>query len=136
MTPDGQYIYAVDFDGTLITGNNWPDVEGEPNKNLFNILKRERMNGNKVILWTNRTDHPEKDSYPLQAAIEFCRENGLEFDAVNENLPEIIKAYGTDSRKISADKYIDDKAIDPLSINLKTFDEFGISLSIESLVSN
>ena len=40
-----------------------------------------------------------------------CRENGLEFDAVNDDLPEVIELYGTNSRKITADFYIDDKAI-------------------------
>ena len=136
MTPDGRYIIAVDFDGTLISGNKWPDVEGEPNKQLINILIRERQRGNKVILWTNRTDKPEKEEYPLKAAIDFCKAAGLEFDAVNENLPEIIAAYGSDSRKVSADKYIDDKALDPELINLRLFEEFGIPLKTGSLVVN
>lgn len=136
MTPDGRYIIAVDFDGTLISGNKWPDVEGEPNKQLINILIRERQRGNKVILWTNRTDKPEKEEYPLKAAVDFCKAAGLEFDAVNENLPEIIAAYGSDSRKVSADKYIDDKALDPELINLGLFEEFGIPLKTGSLVVN
>jgi hypothetical protein len=136
MTPDGRYIIAVDFDGTLISGNKWPDVEGEPNKQLINVLIRERQKGNKVILWTNRTDKPEKEEYPLKAAIDFCKAAGLEFDAVNENLPEIIAAYGSDSRKVSADKYIDDKALDPELINLGLFEEFGIPLKTGSLVVN
>lgn len=136
MTPDGKYIIAVDFDGTLITGNTWPDVAGEPNISLINILIRERQRGNKVILWTNRTDKPEQDSYPLRAAVDYCKAAGLEFDAVNENLPEIIKAYGSDSRKVSADKYIDDKALNPEMINLGFFDMFGIPLETESFVVN
>ena len=136
MTPDGKYIIAVDFDGTLIEDNKWPDVNGKPNQHLFNILIHERRRGNKVILWTNRTDIPEKDEYPLKAAIEFCKEVGLEFDAVNENLPEIIEAYGSNSRKISADKYIDDKALNPIHINLGFYDNFAIPLETESLVVN
>ena len=136
MTPDGRYIYAVDFDGTLITGNKWPDVDGEPNLHLINILIRERQKGNKVILWTNRTDIPEQEEYPLKATIDFCRAAGLEFDAVNENLPEIVEAYGSDSRKVSADKYIDDKALDPELINLKMYDEFDIPLSTKSFLTN
>ena len=136
MTPDGRYIFAVDFDGTLIKGNKWPDVDGEPNINLINVLIRERQQGNKVILWTNRTDKPEKDEYPLRAAVDYCKAAGLEFDAVNENLPEIVTAYGSDSRKVSADRYIDDKALDPELINLKLFDEFGIPLKTSSFVSN
>ena len=136
MTPDGKYIIAVDFDGTLITGNTWPDVTGEPNIPLFRFLIRERQKGNKVILWTNRTDSPKEEKYPLRAAVEFCKEAGLEFDAVNENLPEIIRAYGTDSRKVSADKYIDDKALNPEHINLGLFYELEIPIDTNSFVTS
>ena len=34
---------------------------------------------------------------------------GIVFDAVNEPLPEQIKRWGNDTRKIYADYYIDDK---------------------------
>lgn len=40
----------------------------------------------------------------------------LEFDAVNENLPEIIERYGSDGRKIYADVYIDDKSCFPWEV--------------------
>lgn len=42
-------------------------------------------------------------------AIEWCHGYGLKFDAINENLPEIIEYYGGESRKIFADVYIDDR---------------------------
>lgn len=106
MTRDGKMIYAVDFDGTLSLGR-WPEV-GEPNKPLFEFLIREQAAGAKVILWTNRSGGL------LMGAIEYCRHRGLEFDAVNENLPEIVELYESDSRKISADCYIDDKALNPM----------------------
>ena len=38
---------------------------------------------------------------------------GLEFDAVNENLPEINELFGGDCRKIYADVYLDDKSARP-----------------------
>lgn len=136
MTPDGNWIIAVDFDGTLITGNTWPDVCGEPNRKLISYLIGQKNKGNKIILWTNRTDVPEKESYPLRDAVEFCRAAGLEFDAVNENLPEMIQAYGSDSRKVSADTYIDDKAFNPDYVNLVMYEEFGIPLSTKSFVVN
>ena len=47
----------------------------------------------------------------LQEAVEWCRQHGLEFDAVNENLPETVEWYGTDCRKVFADVYIDGKAV-------------------------
>ena len=98
-------IYAVDFDGTLCE-NAWPDI-GKPNHSLISTLKKAREKGDKVILWTCRT------ADRLDDAIVWCKEQGLEFDAVNENLPEIIGQFGTESRKVFADIYIDDKAINP-----------------------
>ena len=95
-------IYAVDFDGTLSMGE-WPAV-GPVNRRLCDYLLRRQMLGDKVILWTCRAGKPLKD------AVDFCRDNGLIFDAVNDNLPEIVEQYGSNSRKITCDVYIDDRA--------------------------
>ena len=48
--------------------------------------------------------------------MEWCRKWELEFDAVNENLPEIIERYESDGRKIDADVYIDDKSCFPWEV--------------------
>jgi len=96
-------VYAVDFDGTLCV-EKWPDI-GEPNTALIEFLKFVRQEGGKVILWTCREGHL------LAAALLWCKARGLEFDAVNDNLPERIAQYGNNCRKVSADVYIDDKAI-------------------------
>ena len=40
-----------------------------------------------------------------------CKAQGIEYDAVNEPLPEQISTWGNDTRKIWADVYIDDRAI-------------------------
>ena len=66
-----------------------------------------KRNGNKLILWTCRAGEA------LSNAVEWCREQNLEFDAVNDNLPEIIEFYGHNSRKISCDYYIDDRMLLP-----------------------
>lgn len=97
-------IYAVDFDGTLCE-RVYPGI-GSPNIFLINHLIKRKLQGNKIILWTCRTG---KD---LEDAVSWCKDYGLEFDEVNKNLPEIIEAHnGNDHRKIFADVYIDDKAI-------------------------
>ncbi len=54
-------------------------------------------------MWTSRA------GADLENAVEWCRLQGLVFDAVNEPLPEQIKRWGNDTRKIYADYYIDDK---------------------------
>lgn len=96
-------IYAVDFDGTLCE-SVFPGI-GNPNTELINHLVKRRKQGNKIILWTCRVGER------LQEAVEWCKGYGLEFDAVNENLPEMIERLGSDRRKIFADVYIDDKAV-------------------------
>ena len=110
---------AVDFDGTLCQ-YAFPEI-GEQTvlqKKLIEILIKLRTNGNKLILWTNRGDN-EKFKV-LTEAIEWCKEKGLEFDAINENLPNQKKISGY-SPKIMADYYIDDKALN--FNNLKSQEE-------------
>lgn len=96
---------AVDFDGTLCY-SKWPEL-GQPNQALIEYLQEWKHNGNKLILWTCRTGEA------LSKAVEWCREQNLEFDAINDNLPEIIEFSGHNSRKISCDYYIDDQMLLP-----------------------
>lgn len=98
-------IIAVDFDGTLCA-SAYPDI-GAPNIPLIDLLIARRRNGCRVILWTCRAGEQ------LEAAVAWCRRLGLEFDAVNENLPEISELFGGDGRKIYADVYLDDRAVRP-----------------------
>ena len=98
-------IIAVDFDGTLCF-SKWPAL-GEPNRPLIEYLREQQKSGNKLILWTCRAGEA------LEQAVSWCKEHGLIFDAVNDNLPEIVEMYGTNSRKITCDYYIDDKALLP-----------------------
>ena len=96
-----QNIIAVDFDGTLCE-NKWPEI-GMPNEELIEYLKKRQANGEKLILWTSRNEEQTKE------AVEWCKKYGLVFDAVNDNLPEIVEAFGGNCRKIFANEYIDDR---------------------------
>lgn len=98
-------IIAVDFDGTLCR-DCYPEI-GEANKFLIDLLKDMKKNGSKLILWTCRSRNY------LSQAVEWCKNQGLLFDAVNDNVPEIVERYGGNSRKIYADVYIDDKSCFP-----------------------
>ena len=98
-------IIAVDFDGTLCT-NRYPKI-GEANIRLISILKILQKNGCQLILWTCRCGSL------LEDAVKWCSKFQLYFDAVNENVKENLKEYGTDSRKVYADVYIDDKSCFP-----------------------
>lgn len=96
-------IYAVDFDGTLCE-STWPGI-GEPNIKLINHLIKRRSEGAKLILWTCRVDER------LQEAVDWCMGFGLEFDAVNDNLPEMVEKFGANPRKVYATCYIDDLSV-------------------------
>lgn len=98
------YIIAVDFDGTLCE-NMYPEI-GKPNGALIDELKVRKNNGAKIILWTCRVGDQ------LEQAIDWCRDHGLIFDAVNQNLPEIVESFGGDCRKVFAHEYIDDRNVD------------------------
>ena len=74
---------------------------------MIEYLRAQRQSGNKLILWTCRAGEA------LDRAVSWCREHNLTFDAVNDNLPEIVALYGNNSRKITCDYYIDDKAVLP-----------------------
>lgn len=129
MTPDGHFIIAVDFDKTLITDNSWPDVDGKPNVHLIEYPNREKRRGSKIILWSCRAGET------LEAAVKFCEENGLTFDAINDNIPEIVEAYKSNSRKVSADIYLDDKSKDPDIQNFSFMNQYNMWIE-DSLVSN
>lgn len=96
-------IIACDFDGTLCE-NRFPDI-GEPRFHVINRLKEEQKNGAKIILWSCR------EGEMLQAAIDWCKKYEIVFDAINDNLPETLKWMETNSRKVFANEYWDDRGI-------------------------
>lgn len=112
-------IIAVDFDGTLVE-DKWPEI-GEPNKEMFEFLKYLQKEHNiKLILWTSRTDRHLID------AIEFCKTQGMEFDSINENLPEVKALTGRDTRKVYADIYLDDKSIPAIQAPIYWVHKLGL----------
>ena len=91
---------AVDFDGTIVE-NRFPEI-GKPILFAFESLKKLQDEGHRLILWTYRNGDR------LEEAVEFCKNNGLDFYAVNKSYPE--EEYDdTISRKILADIFIDDR---------------------------
>lgn len=100
-------VIAVDFDGTLCEFA-FPEIgiQTYEQQLLMKQMIRLRELGHKIILWTNRGDNDEYKS--LSGAVQWCKDKGLEFDAVNTNLITQKKLSGY-SPKIMADIYIDDK---------------------------
>ncbi len=96
-------VIAVDFDGTIVE-HKYPEI-GRTRLFAFETLKQLEKQGHQLILWTYRAGKE------LEAAVEFCKENGIEFYAVNKNYPDEIFEETAVSRKIYADIYIDDRNI-------------------------
>lgn len=111
MSTHKPFVIAVDFDGTLCT-NAWPNI-GTPNWAVIKKLKELQKAGAHLVLWTCRCDEM------LEAAKVACDAWGLIFTAYNENDPDLLAYFGTESRKIGADIYLDDKGMLP-----DTFCEF------------
>ena len=104
-------IVAVDFDGTLSLDSQYPNI-GRFNTHLYEALMKLRGIGWSIVLWTCR------EGKELKEALEWCANNGLEFDAINENPPEVPFK----SRKVVADMYIDDRAYMPTTAFYKFID--------------
>ena len=98
-------VIAVDFDGTLCE-DAFPEI-GAPNIYLIEALKSHQKNGDKLILWTCRCGEY------LDNAVEWCKEQGLIFDAINKNVPDVVAKYGEGGPKVFADLYIDDRIQGP-----------------------
>lgn len=96
-------IIAVDFDGCLCE-NKYPEI-GEEHTEVLNALRQEQANGAKLILWTCREDEL------LHDAVKWCDERGIHFDCLNDNLLQLKEKFGSNSRKICATEYWDDRAV-------------------------
>ena len=94
-------VIAVDFDGTLFE-TDYPRIV-RPILPVIEMAKKRREADDKLILWTCR------EGAELDSAVEACRAFGLEFDAVNDNLPEAKAEWGNNPRKVAADEYWDDR---------------------------
>lgn len=92
---------AIDFDGTIVE-DAYPNI-GKPQAFVFETLKQLENKGYRLILWTYR--HGDR----LQEAVEFCRKNGIEFYAVNSSYEGEVFDGNTQSRKLDADIFIDDR---------------------------
>ena len=94
-------IIAVDFDGTIVT-HEYPKI-GKELPFAIDSLKRLQQNPeNQLVLWSVR------EGKELEEAVEFCRERGLEFYAVNSNYPEESSEH-SEPRKLKVDLFIDDR---------------------------
>ena len=107
---------AVDFDGVITVKDNFPEIH-DLNPWIISDLIALKNKGYKLILWTCR------EGKYLEKAIQICKDNGLEFDAVNDNLEENKLKYKNNCRKVAADYYLDDKNINSAELHYLIFEE-------------
>ena len=71
---------AVDFDGTIVE-HRYPEI-GEEKPFAVQTLRMLSADHHRLILWSVR------EGKRLDDAIEWCRERGIEFYAINRDYPE------------------------------------------------
>ena len=92
---------AIDFDGTIVE-HRYPKI-GNEIPFATDTLKMLMKDHHRLILWTVR------EGELLKEAVEWCRERGVEFYAINRDYPEEDAAHHGFSRKVKADIFIDDR---------------------------
>lgn len=93
-------IIAVDFDGTIVE-HEYPKI-GKEIPFAITTLKMLIEQRHRLILWTVRKGDL------LQEAVDWCKERGVEFYAVNKNFPEEEMGCNGGYSKINAEIFIDD----------------------------
>lgn len=97
-------VIVVDFDGTIVE-HAYPKI-GRELPFATETLRMLQKDKHKLILWTVR------EGALLQEAVDWCKERGVEFYAVNSNYPEETHIDNENfTRKLNADYIIDDRCI-------------------------
>ena len=93
---------AVDFDGTIVE-HKYPKI-GREKPFAIDTLKMLIKEGHQIILWSVR------EGELLKEAVDWCRDRGVEFYAVNRDYPEETTDNNPNfSRKLKVDMFIDDR---------------------------
>lgn len=98
-----KFIVAVDFDGTMVT-HEFPAVGRSIGAAPW--LRKLNELGASIILWTMRSDDPDKNRYVLTDAVNWCKANDIELFGINKN-PE---QDWSSSPKAYAHVFVDDAA--------------------------
>ena len=96
-------ILAIDFDLTICI-SDYPKL-GTERPGAGAVIRQFVKDGYGVVINTCRS------GVDLGNAINWLHQNNIPYHFVNSNFPHLISEYGSDTRKISADVYIDDKCL-------------------------
>jgi predicted mannosyl-3-phosphoglycerate phosphatase (HAD superfamily) len=98
---DNKLVIAIDFDGTIVE-ESYPQL-GKLRKGAKKYINKLYDDGHIIIINTCRSGVHQNAAFKMLIGLD------VSFDLMNENHPSVIAQYHNDSRKISADLYIDDK---------------------------
>lgn len=97
-------IIAVDFDGTIVE-HAYPKI-GKERPFATATLRQLLKDGHLLVLWSVR------EGKLLEEAVEWCKERGIVFYAVNKNADEVGTEAAENpnySRKLKVQLFIDDR---------------------------
>lgn len=100
---------CIDFDGTIVS-DAFPHI-GKINQTTVELIKEAYNKGHLIIIWTARSYEYEEQ------ARKFLNENNIPYHYINENPEDEFYKKGLQGRKIYADYYLDDKAINVKNIS-------------------
>lgn len=100
-------IIAIDFDGTIVD-DQFPDI-GKLKPGAKEAINELYYSGKvTIIIWSCR------NGINFLKAVEFLAKEGIKYHHFNKSCPDNVKLYGSDTRKVYADVYVDDKQLLPL----------------------
>ena len=114
MAYQGKPILAIDFDGTIRKTKRATDEGSELMPHCKEVLEKLYNHGFRLILWTCRSEAWTEN------VVKFLKEKDLlkYFEQINEN---VIDIKWWDTRKVYADRYIDDLNLQGFPGWLKTY---------------
>lgn len=104
MKSKSQIIIALDFDHTVVI-SDFPHILRLRRFAKWAINNLHKSGLFYIIIWTCRCEEHEGQAYA------YLLQNDISFDSINKQHPQFVKFYGNDTRKISADIYIDDRGL-------------------------
>jgi hypothetical protein len=100
-------IIAIDFDGTIVE-DQFPEI-GKLMPGAKEAINELYHSGDvTIIIWTCR------NGINMLRAVEFLAREGIKYHYINQSCPDNVRKYGSDTRKVYADIYIDDKGLGKL----------------------
>lgn len=124
-------IIAIDFDGTICTGDSYPN----PNNGELRPYAKEVINllhsvGVKIVIWTNRKNIPDTDVKDKLLMKQWLDDKGIWYHTVNDSTEFApFKYYG---RKLYAHMFVDDRGFgfdcDDDEIMLKVLQGFLVDI--------